>query len=103
MTEHLVGFQKAIGDARNSPRAPDSGSLTVYVNKTNRIYLGDKSISDQQRLYPGIAEAVHDHRLRHESIRIALVVDQDATWGTVMHIIDAARQAHDDDIGFVVE
>jgi biopolymer transport protein ExbD len=47
---------------------------------------------------PGIATTTpkcYDH--------IAITADAATTWGTIIRILDAARQAGDDDVGFPVK
>ena len=55
-----------------------------------------------ETLYARVAQAVASHTGRPGYSRhIALLADRDASYDAIIRILDAARQAQDDDVGFV--
>jgi biopolymer transport protein ExbD len=99
--DQLMGFQKYLPAKHNAAHsaAPD-GAIEIMVDKTDRVAIERKMLSKKQ-LYPSIAEVIDHRRLGRHSMHISLIADSDATWGAIIRILDAARQAGDDDIGFV--
>jgi biopolymer transport protein ExbD len=103
----LTGFQKDLDPNPTSLHRPSrrGANIEVLVNSKNVVYIdGDRSSTSN--LYTGIAQSVASHRKHSRSgdaPHVALTADTDASWQTIVLILDAARQAGDDDIGFVTE
>lgn len=109
----LAGFEKAVtpatagtwieGPPRKTPPPGAGKSINVVVTSDNRIWIDGKRSSDP---YRDLRVAVANHRRRsasRSSAHISLMADTDANWGTIVEILDAGRQANDDDVGFVTQ
>jgi len=96
------GFQKELlGHIRSKPATITSNKvIDVMVTRAGAIYVDDVATSDNG-LYAAIANAVDAHKAAHLSTHIAIVADADAKYDTIIRILDAGRQAGDDDVGFV--
>jgi len=58
------------------------------------------------RLYDDMSSTIAYHRAhasQNYTDHIALTADTDASYNTIVKILDAAREAKDDDVGFVTE
>ncbi|MBV8081918.1 MAG: biopolymer transporter ExbD [Candidatus Eremiobacteraeota bacterium] len=97
------GFQKRFEppSAQPPPRARSIHQIEIDVSRTNRVTIDGVTCSSAT-LYALVARAVASHTGRPGYTRhIALLADKDASYDTIIKILDAARQAHDDDVGFV--
>jgi biopolymer transport protein ExbD len=99
------GFQKHLSTAppKHEPApAFESHEILVEVTAQDRVSLDGKVIRFAQ-LYQMMAAtvALHDHHgyNRH----IALYADSNASYNVIIKILDAARQAGDEDVGFMVQ
>ena len=75
------------------------------VNAHNVVYIDGRRTSDAH-LYDDMSTAITYHRAhsnQNYSDHIALTADTDASYNTIIKILDAAREAKDDDVGFVTE
>jgi biopolymer transport protein TolR len=96
------GFQKS------SPRgAPQSfaglpPAITVRIETANRIWIDGRRFAVTQ-IYPAIAQVVRAHRRENTSTRVLLFTNGDTRYDLIIKILDAARQAGDDDVSFVVK
>jgi len=106
----LAGFEKVVTPATSgtwtevsgpSILAREKNSIAVVVTSDNRIWVEGKRSSDP---YHDLRIAIANHRRRGasgHSAHIALMADAEANWGTIVKILDAGRQANDNDVGFV--
>lgn len=93
----LTGFEIPL----KTMLSPGTNSIKVIVTSDNRIWVDGKRSSDP---YHDLRVAVESYRRKiasGPSAHIALMADAEANWGTIIEILDAARQANDNDVGFV--
>jgi biopolymer transport protein ExbD len=50
-----------------------------------------------------MSDVINRHRRRHQSLRIELVADSRTSYNAIIRILDAARQAGEEDVGFVLQ
>jgi biopolymer transport protein ExbD len=101
------GFQKELPKKNNTPQNINLSQLKhqieVEVSAKNKIYIDGKFVPTEQ-LYSVMATTVAFHQ-KHAAqgylTHISLLADEDANYNTIIKILDAARQAGDDDVGFV--
>jgi biopolymer transport protein TolR len=94
------GFQKQLPDSSNSPPTQENKkqhNIEVLVNDRGRIFVDNKE-SDVQRIYSDMADAA---RRRGTSTHVALTADIKAPYGIIIRILDAAKIAGLQDVGFV--
>ncbi len=103
------GFQKQLPKKNTSPQNITKNqlqhSIDVEVTSKNRIYIDQKEVPSQ-RLYQVMADTIsfHDkHANQGYTRHVSLLADQDASYNTIIKILDAARAAGDDDVGFVTQ
>jgi biopolymer transport protein ExbD len=99
------GFQK------DSPRP--NGAICGACNPTHEIEVMvsasgaiaiDGKAATSSHVYDRMAEAVRNHTGRAGYSRhIALSADAASPYGSIIKVLDAAREAGDDDVGFVTE
>jgi len=96
------GFQKELaGQIRpHATRIRPAREIDVIVSRTGAFYVDGRSTSEIG-LYAAIAGAVATHEAAHESTHIAILADADSKYDAIIRILDAGRQAGDDDVGFV--
>ncbi|MBV8670238.1 MAG: biopolymer transporter ExbD [Candidatus Eremiobacteraeota bacterium] len=97
------GFQKQVARAPQ-PRLNDPGPafpIVVAVTAGDDITLDGHAVPFEQ-LYKMMAGAVSRHAQRRQSTYIELIADAQASYNTIIKILDAARQAGDENVGFVV-
>src|SRR5215469_15817458 len=88
------GFQKELPKKSNTPN-----QINVEVSGNNRIFIDGRQ-TNEQRLYDDMAAAIKFHKdnaNRGYTTHISLVADAGANYDTIIKILDAARQADDDD------
>jgi len=103
------GFQKQLPKKNNQPQNITQKELKhqidVRVTAKNKIYVDGKLVPTEG-LYPAFVNTVNFHKT-HEAQgytqHVSLIADQDANYNTIIKILDAARAAGDDDVGFVTE
>jgi len=92
------GFEKQLpnpGDPR--PHAvPHVRAIDVLVSERGAIYV-DGARSDPARIYADLLGAAR----RRGKLHVALNADVKASYGTIIRILDAAKIAGLDDVGFV--
>jgi biopolymer transport protein ExbD len=102
------GFQKELPKNNKVPPTHNPKdqihSIEVLVNAHNVVYI-DGHKSSEATLYTDMANTISYHRAHPPSYsdHIALTADADASYNTIIKILDAAREAKDDDVGFVTE
>jgi len=92
------GFEKQLPDPSESgPHAvPRARSIEVLVNERGAIFV-DGRPSGTARIYADLMGTA----LRRGKLHVALSADVKASYGTIIRILDAARIAGLDDVGFV--
>jgi len=103
------GFQKELPKKNNAPQNITKQQLQhqiqVEVSKDNRIYIDSKPVT-LATLYPTMVSTVQfhtQHANQGYTTHISLLADADASYNTIIKVLDAARQAGDDDVGFVTQ
>ncbi len=103
------GFQKQLPKKNNAPQNVNQKelqhSIEVQVTAKNRIYIDGKPV-ESERLYQVMSDTIafhQKHARQGYNTHVSLLADQDANYNTIIKILDAARQAGDDDVGFVTE
>jgi biopolymer transport protein ExbD len=97
------GFQKQVAAPHAHVRSVDNRTnpIVIEVNERDRIGVDGIAVTVGE-LYGSIARAVERHEKRRQSRHIELAADAQASYNTIIKILDAARQAGDEDVGFVV-
>lgn len=102
----IVGFQKSlVGTTDTSHDSEQSKTILVLVNRSNSIWIGKRPTS-VDTVYSDMARAVTSSRMSASQRRIPqihLIADEESKWQTIILILDAARQAGDDDVSFTVD
>jgi biopolymer transport protein ExbD len=103
------GFQKELpkSNKTNNPVTQHQlhFQIQVAVTAANRIFV-DGHPTTVNGIYNSIASAVDYHKAHAAQgylTHISLIADSDAKYDTIIKILDAARQAGDDDVGFVTQ
>ena len=103
------GFQKQLPKKNNQPQNITQKTLQhqieVQVTAQNRIYM-DGHLTPASQLYDAMSRTIAFHRTHANqgyTTHVSLIADADASYNTVIKILDAAREAGDDDVGFVTE
>jgi biopolymer transport protein ExbD len=103
------GFQKELPKKSDAPTKINQSQLKhqidVEVSANNRVFIDGRQTTDA-RLYDDMAAAVKFHKdnaNRGYLTHISLVADSAASYNTIIKILDAARLADDDDVGFVTQ
>jgi biopolymer transport protein ExbD len=103
------GFQKELPRKSNAPTQINKNQLMhqidVEVTANNRVFIDSKPTTEA-KLYDDMAAAVNFHRNHANQgylMHVSLVGDAGANYNTIIKILDAARQAGDDDVGFVTQ
>jgi len=95
------GFQKQLDEPSSRTKvASQEHPIEVAIARSGWITI-DGAPTTPAHLYPDLASAVRAHVSRGESKHIALTSDKDATYDNIIKVLDAARQASDNDVGFV--
>jgi biopolymer transport protein ExbD len=99
------GFQKELAKTRSQPIGRDvlSREIQVLVSASNHIFIDGKPTS-VAGLYGAMSSAIAFHKSHpHYTTHIGLIADRDARYDTIVKVMDAARDAGDDDVGFVTQ
>ena len=103
------GFQKELPKSNNTPHNITQKQLQhqiqVLVTSQNRIFV-DGRPTTVNGIYDSISNAVSYHKANAAAgytTHISLIADTDAKYDTIIKILDAARAAGDDDVGFVTQ
>jgi len=103
------GFQKELPKKNNVPQKINRNQLQhqiqVQVSANNRIFV-DGHLTSINDIYGAIASAYAYHKahaMYGYTTHISLIADADASYNTIIKILDAAREAGDDDVGFVTQ
>ena len=91
------GFEKQLPNAGAPPsRTTAARSIEVVVGEGDRIFV-DGRPSSAVRIYADLLDAVH----RRGKLHVALTADVKSSYGTIIRVLDAAKIAGLDDVGFV--
>jgi biopolymer transport protein ExbD len=91
------GFEKQLPSPGPGPAIPERArTIDVIVTERNVLFI-DGLRSNEARVYADLQATVR----RRGRLHVALSADVKASYGTVMRILDAAKIAGLDDVGFV--
>ncbi|HEX3468794.1 MAG TPA: biopolymer transporter ExbD [Candidatus Elarobacter sp.] len=93
------GFEKQLPDKNdNTPiqQQKKTDNIEVLVNETGTIYVDGKR-SDTTHIYADMQDVARRKPGKH----VSLTADVKAPYGTIIRILDAAKIAHLEDVGFV--
>jgi biopolymer transport protein ExbD len=93
------GFQKQLPNKSNPNRVNNDDkrkTIEVDVNERGVIFVDGKR-SSEQAIYGDMADVEH----RRGDLHVSIVADAKAPYGLIIRILDAARLAGLDDVGFV--
>ncbi|HEV2908766.1 MAG TPA: biopolymer transporter ExbD [Candidatus Eremiobacteraceae bacterium] len=96
------GFQKQLGPTprKTVSSASSAPQLQIVISRDGRITV-DGSPASRAMLYAKVANVVRARTLHRRTPHISLIADKDAAYDLVIKVLDAARQAGDNDVGFV--
>ena len=92
------GFEKQLPDPGSAPPTVTVAAHTieVVVNERGTIFVDGKP-SGERALYGDLVQTVH----RRGKLHVALAADVKAPYGTIIRVLDAAKVAGLEDVGFV--
>ena len=93
------GFQKALPNKNNATQQNNDDkkkTISIQVNNKGVIFVDDKR-SSEQALYADM----RDVRQRRGKLHVSITADGKAPYGIIIRILDAAKLADLDDVGFV--
>ena len=93
------GFEKQLPDKNdNTPvqQQKKTDTIEVLVNETGVIYIDGKR-TDEAHIYADMSDVRHRRGDKH----VSLTADVKAPYGTIIRILDAAKIAGLEDVGFV--
>jgi biopolymer transport protein ExbD len=92
------GFEKQLPDPGAAPpeRATRARTIEVLVNERGAVFV-DGRRTDGARVYADMTNVAR----RRGRLHVALAADVQAPYGTIIRILDAAKLAGLDDVGFV--
>jgi biopolymer transport protein ExbD len=93
------GFQKELPNDNTAPPTSDQNNkknIDVEVNDKGVIYVDAQRI-DVSSIYYTMSQAA----TRRGHIHVAITADAKAPYGIIIRILDAAKEANLDDVGFV--
>jgi biopolymer transport protein ExbD len=92
------GFEKQLPDSANTPQQMQKHvqDIDVLVNAKGVIYVDGKQ-SDVAHIYSDMQDVARKRGHKH----VALTADVKAPYGTIIRILDAAKIAGLQDVGFV--
>ena len=92
------GFEKELpnNNNSNSNQSKQHDNIEVDVNNKGVIFVDGKK-SDVQHIYADMAEAASKKPHKH----VDIIADAKAPYGVIIRILDAAKVANLDDVGFV--
>ena len=91
------GFEKQLPNGGGPPSPPSAArAIDVVVGEHDAIFV-DGRPSSAAGIYADLAEAAR----RRGRLHVALTADVKASYGTIIRVLDAAKIAGLDDVGFV--
>ena len=94
------GFQKELPNSNNSPptsKQDNKKNIDVEVNYKGVIFVDDKR-ADEKTIYYIMSDTA---RRRGVTTHVSITADAKAPYGVIIRILDAAKEANLDDVGFV--
>jgi biopolymer transport protein ExbD len=93
------GFQKELPNNNNAPpvnKQDNKKNIDIEVNDKGVIFV-DSQKTDERGIYYVLAQTAQ----RRGHIHVAITADTKAPYGIIIRILDAAKEANLDDVGFV--
>jgi biopolymer transport protein TolR len=93
------GFEKQLPDSNSNPppqQQKKTDNIEVLVNETGVIYIDGKR-TDVAHIYTDMQDVKNRKGNKH----VSLTADVKAPYGTIIRILDAAKIAGLEDVGFV--
>jgi biopolymer transport protein ExbD len=93
------GFQKELPNTNNNPTQNDQNNkknIDVEVNDKGVIFV-DNQKTDERGIYYVMSQA----ESKRGHIHVAITADAKSPYGIIIRILDAAKEAGLDDVGFV--
>jgi biopolymer transport protein ExbD len=92
------GFEKQLGKSSNSTATKQNNKNSIEIDVTSRgLILVDGTKATAETVYFVLANDIHKRGKKH----ISIIADAKAPYGIIIRILDAARLAGSDDVGFV--
>jgi biopolymer transport protein ExbD len=104
----LTALATPPGFQRRFDRGPGIGAsasvqpITVRIGSAGDVRIDDRWVRNGS-IYETMAAAVQAHASRGLSTRIFLFAQASTRYDSIVRVLDAARQAGDDDVSFVVQ
>ena len=93
------GFQKELPNQNNpsdSKRQDNKKVIDIEVNSKGVIFV-DNNRADDKSIYPILVDTAS----KRGKLHVSITSDTKAPYGTIIRILDAAKEANLDDVGFV--
>jgi len=92
------GFEKELPNSNpnNTSQQNKKNEIEVTVNKFGTIFV-DSTKTDQAGVYAVMAE----DRIKRGPKHVSIIADAKAPYGIIIRVLDAAKQAGLEDVGFV--
>ncbi len=93
------GFQKELPNSNNNPTSNDQNNkknIDVEVNDRGVIFV-DNTKTNQKDIYYVMSQTA----ARRGHLHVSITADTKAPYGIIVRILDAAKEANLDDVGFV--
>jgi biopolymer transport protein ExbD len=92
------GFQKELPNSNNNPSQNNDNkkNIDIEVNEKGVIFV-DNQRANEQTIYPIMLQTV----AKRGHIHVSVTADTKAPYGVIIRILDAAKEANLDDVGFV--
>ncbi len=92
------GFQKELPNTNNSSTADQNNKKVIDVEVNNRgVIFVDNNRTDDSGIYGAMSQAA----ATRGHIHVNITADSKAPYGTIIRILDAAKEADLQDVGFV--
>ncbi len=92
------GFEKQLGKSSNAPATNNNNHNNIEVDVTSRgVILVDGVKANSVTIYSVLAADLRKRGKKH----ISIIADVKAPYGIIIRILDAARAAGTEDVGFV--
>ena len=93
------GFEKQLGRTSNNPtNTPQNNHNNIEIDVSGRgLILVDGTKADAKTIYNVLETDIRKRGKKH----ISIIADAKAPYGIIIRILDAARAAGTDDVGFV--
>jgi biopolymer transport protein TolR len=93
------GFQKELPNTNNTPQTQDQNNkknIDVEVNDKGTIFVDNAKTNDKDVYY-----VMKQTASKRGHLHVSITADTKAPYGTIIRILDAAKEADLDDVGFV--